>query len=419
MAASSSAEAARRSGCAHGTLPDSLVSRQVAAAPQAHLPGGEPAIVNFSAAAGPLPAPVIAEVAAACSDWRGQGSVLSLPFTSEAFAALMTETRGLLRQLLAIPDSHDILFVQGGASAQFGLVPLNLLGDKPEAAYLESGHWSRRAMAEAQKHCRVHALTDPAAALDPARVAYLHVTSNETADGVQLHALPRVAVPLVADMTSDFLTRRIDWSRMDLAYAAMQKCIGVAGLTLAVVRRDLLGCARPGLPPVFDYGAQAAAGSRLNTPPVFAIFVVRGLLAWIAAEGGLEAVETAVARRSARLYALLDAHPSTFHAPAPRERRSRTSVCFGVHGADGNEACIAAARSRGILGLAGHPQAGGLRAAVYAGTAEAAVDRLCRFLADFAEGHDSPKHVIPAAFGSRESGRGIEVRHDGSPLWRG
>jgi phosphoserine aminotransferase len=369
---------------------------------------------NFSAAAGPLPAPVIAQVAEACRDWRGQGSVLSLPFTGEACAALMVESRALLREILAIPDSHDILFLQGGASAQFGLVPLNLLGDNSEAAYLASGHWSRRAIAEAEKHCTVHVISDPTAPLDPDRCAYLHLTSNETADGLQLHELPQASVPMVADMTSDFLTRRIDWLRVDLAYAAMQKSIGVAGLTILVLRRELLGRARPGVPPVFDYRAQAAAGSRVNTPPVFAIFVTHAMLAWIADQGGLGPLEAAVVRRSEHVYTVLDAHPGTFHVPAPRERRSRTSLCFGGPGPGGNEACIAAAAARGILGLAGHPQAGGLRAAIYAGTSEAAVDRLCDFLADFADRRPEPQN----ARHSRESGNPC-LLNDGSPLSRG
>src|SRR5574337_657258 len=277
MAASCSAET-RRSGCAQRALPDIPSGCQVAAAPQPDLP---PEAVdrgltafNFSAAAGPLPAPVIQEVAAACHDWRGQGSALSLPFTSDAFAALLAET-------------HDILFLQGGASAHFGLVPLNLLGDKREAAYLESGHWSRRASTEGSRHCEVRIVRDARALADPAPLAYLHVTSNETADGVQLRDLPQTPVPLVADMTSDFLTRSVDWSRVGLAYAAMQKSIGVAGLTLLVLRRDFLGRARPGIPPVFDYTAQAAAGSRLNTPPVFAILVAHAMLSWIAARGGV------------------------------------------------------------------------------------------------------------------------------------
>lgn len=343
------------------------------------------ATFNFSAAAGPLPAPVIEEVAEACRDWRGQGSVLSLPFTTDACAALMADTRALLREILAIPESHDILFLQGGASAQFGLVPLNLLGDKTEAAYLGSGHWSRRAIAEAQKHCGVQILSDPTTPLNPARCAYLHLTSNETADGLQLHDLPPVAVPLAADMTSDFLTRRLDWSRLDLAYAAMQKTIGVAGLTVVVLRRGLLGRARPSLPPVFDYTAQAAANSRLNTPPVFALFVTHAMLAWIGSQGGLASIEAAVCERSARVYGVLGQYPLTYHLPLAVEQRSRTSLCFGVHGSDGVAAFLAAAQDRGILGLAGHPHAGGLRAANYAGTSDAAVDRLCRFLAEFAD----------------------------------
>lgn len=353
---------------------------------------------DFSAAAGPLPPPVAHEVAEACRDWRGQGSVLSLPFTSDAFAELMTRTRARLVDLLAIPDSHDVLFLQGGASAQFGLVPLNLLGAARAAAYVESGHWSRRAIGEARRYCDVHIIDGDAALASgdaaceasgadaASAVAYLHLTSNETADGLQFRDWPRTTLPLVVDMTSDLLTRRIDWPRIGLAYAALQKAIGVPGLTVVVVRRDLFGRARADLPRVFDYTAQSAAGSRLNTPPVFAIFVAHAMLGWIAESGGLGALESAIARRSARVYRVLD-EAAIYRAAVPVAHRSRTSICFGVGGADGNERCIAAAHDRGIVGLRGHPQAGGLRAAIYPGTGEDAVDRLCEFLTDFRRRH--------------------------------
>lgn len=348
---------------------------------------------DFSAAAGPLPAPVAAQVAEACRDWRGLGSVLGLPFTSQAFAGLMDQTRALLRDQLGIPDSHELLFLQGGASAQFALVPLNLLGQARGAAYVESGHWSRRAIAQARRHGEVLVVAHPGQRVD-ARAAYLHLTSNETVDGLQWHEWPAVGVPLAVDMTSDFLTRPVDWSRVALGYAAMQKAIGVAGLTVVVVRRDLLGRARAGVPPVFDYAAQAAAGSRLNTPPVFAIFVTHEMLRWIAAAGGVAALALATAQRSARVYEVLDRCEAVFRVGVPVAQRSRNSICFavgsGMRTAADNERCIAAAQAVGLHGLCGHPQAGGLRAAIYAGTSDAAVDRLCDFLAAFARGHSAP-----------------------------
>lgn len=344
-------------------------------------------VCDFSAAAGPLPAPVAAQVAEACRDWRGLGSVLGLPFTSEAGAELMVQARALLRELLDIPASHEVLFLQGGASAQFALVPLNLLGRARGAAYVESGHWSRRAIDEARRHGEVEVLAHPGQPFDP-RAAYLHLTSNETVDGRQWHAWPAVEVPLVVDMSSDLLTRPVDWTRVALGYAAMQKAIGVAGLTLVVAHRSLLGRARAGVPPVFDYTAQSAADSRLNTPPMFAIFVAHAMLRWAAAAGGVAAIARATERRSARVYAVLDACEAAYRVAvgvaAPAPQRSRNSICFEARGVDGNERCIAAAQAQGLLGLRGHVNAGGLRAAVYAGTSDAAVDRLCAFLADFA-----------------------------------
>lgn len=342
------------------------------------------AACNFSAAAGPLPAPVVALIADACRDWRGRGSVLGLPFTSDAFTGLMAYTRRLLRDLLDIPEGHEVLFLQGGASAQFALLPLNLLGVSAGAAYVESGHWSRRAIAQAQRYGAVEVVTHADQPFDAQAAAYLHLTSNETADGLQWQEWPVAPVPLAVDMTSDFLTRRIDWSRVGLAYAAMQKAIGVAGLTVVVVRRDLLGRARADLPPVFDYAAQSAADSRLNTPPVFAIFATHAMLGWIAAAGGVGALALATERRSARVYEVLDRYEAVYRVPVPAAQRSHNSLCFGTRSTEENESCVAAAQACGLLGLRGHPQAGGLRAAIYAGTSDAAVDRLCEFLASFA-----------------------------------
>ena len=347
------------------------------------------ATYDFSAAAGPLPTPVIARIAAACRNWRGCGSALSLPFTSEACRELMRDTRARMCRVLAIPGTHDVLFLQGGASAQFSLVPLNLLGQAGSAAYLISGYWSRRAMEEAGRYCNVRALDWNGASdweapwLDERRIAYLHVTSNETADGTQLRELPHARVPLAIDMTSDVFTRHLPWERIGVAYCAMQKAIGVAGLTLVVVRRDLLGRARAGVPCVFDYAAQSTNGSRVNTPPMFALFVAHAVLEWIDASGGLPAVSTALARRSRQLYKVIDSCASAFHADAPSAVRSPTSICFDLRDPHRARQFSDEAQRRGIAGLAGHSKTGGLRAANYIGTSDAAISRLCDLLADF------------------------------------
>lgn len=348
------------------------------------------ATFDFSAAAGPLPTAVVDHIAAACQDWRGCGSVLSLPFTGEAFRDLMRDTRDRMYRVLDIPDTHDVLFLQGGASAQFALVPLNLLGLAGSAAYLLTGHWSRRAMEEARRYCEVRTIEWNDAHdcdlpwFDERRVAYLHVTSNETAEGTQLRELPRAGVPLAVDMTSDMLTRRIDWAGIGVAYAAMQKAIGVPGLTTVVVRRDLLGRARPELPRVFDYAVQAANGSRVNTPPVFALVVANTVLEWIEAAGGLPAMTTSVERRSRSVYRVIESYASTYRLAAPAGSRSRTSICFALRRPQDAACFFDAAATHGISGLAGHADAGGLRAANYVGTSDVAIARLCDLLSDFA-----------------------------------
>ncbi len=356
---------------------------------------------DFGAAAGPLPDAVRSAVIEACADWRAQGSVLSLSFASDAGRELMQQTRASLVRLLEVPDSHDVLFMQGGASAQFGLVPANLLRSPAEAVlYVESGHWSRRAIAQARQQASVHSMdgralfgagaTDDAwpLALERATAsagapAYVHLTSNETADGRQCRAWPECAAPLVVDMTSDFLSRPVDWSRVALAYAALQKLIGVAGLTVVIVRRDLLVPAERPLPRVFDYAAQSAAASRVNTPPLFAIFVAHAMLAWIADAGGLQAVEAAVRRRSERVYRALD-EAALYRVGIGGAARSHTSICFAVAARDGDAALVEAAGERGLRGLAGHAAQGGLRLANYAGTSDAAIDELCACLREFA-----------------------------------
>lgn len=338
---------------------------------------------SFAAAAGPLPAEVAAEVAAACRSWQGGGSVLGLSFVADAFRELQQDTERRLRRLLAIPEHYRVLFLAGGASAQFSLLPLNLLAGQG-AAYVETGHWSRRASAEAARYGPVAVATGEGGAwrVDPA-AAYCHLTSNETADGVQFRDFPALPVPLVADMTSDFLTRPIDFERLALVYAGTQKTIGVPGLTLVIVRDALLGRAHPATPRVMDYAAQAAAGSRLNTPPVFAIFVAHAMLGWIERRGGIAAMAQAAERRSGEIYRVIDGSRGFYRNRIEPARRSRINVCFGLADDRLTEAFVAAAERCGYSGLRGHPEVGGIRVSLYNGTPDPAVAGLAALMREF------------------------------------
>ncbi|HRP23048.1 MAG TPA: 3-phosphoserine/phosphohydroxythreonine transaminase [Thauera sp.] len=375
---------------------------------------------SFSAAAGPLPREVAHEVAAACRP--GPGSILSLPFTSSAYRSLQAETEACLRRLLAIPDDFAVLFMAGGASVQFALVPMHLLGGGDEAGapdpqrgpvtagarrglrqalYIDSGHWSRRAIAEAQRLGRVRVLGVEALAREPqhglsvppparadgdAGFAYVHVTPNETADGLQFPALPRSAAPLVADLTSELLTRPLDWRALGLVYAGTQKTIGTPGLTLVVVRRTLLGRARADTPRVMDYAAQAAADSRLCTPPVLAVFVAHRMLHWIEAAGGVAAMAARLEARHALLAAAMASGEATglYRPLAPAGWRSRVNPCFQLADAPLCARFLAEAEAAGLRDLGGHAERGGVRLSVYNGLPDAAVEALAAFLDAFA-----------------------------------
>lgn len=362
---------------------------------------------SFSAAAGALPDAVAHEVGAACRP--GPGSILSLPFTSATFRSLQADTEACLRRLLAIPEHFAVLFIAGSASAQFAQLPMNLLGqpadaDAPDAGvgapvralYLDSGYWSRRALAEAQRYgdvqVRVVATDDdaasdtPAAAPDDRRLAYAHFTSNETADGVQFRAWPELDVVLTADMTSDFLTRPLDWRRLGVVYAGTQKTIGTPGLTVVVVRRDLLNRARADTPRMMNYAALAAADSRLCTPPVLPIFVAHRMLHWIEDAGGVAAMASCLAARSAAVQGVIDdVNAGAFYtqrvAPA---WRSQVNPCFDLPDRECCEDFLAAAQAAGLRDLHGHPQRGGVRVSLYHGLPDAAVDALVTFMRDFA-----------------------------------
>lgn len=351
-------------------------------------------VYSFASAQGMLPDEVAAELSADVRGWRTSGlSALALPFTGKDFADIAAAAEHDLRTLLAVPDGYRVLFLPGGASAQFALLPLNLLGAAEHADYVLSGHWSRRAVTEALAWTDVRvvatgdgrSLPEPALWARSADAAYCHFTSNETADGLQFHDLPEAVpetVPLVADMTADFLTRPLPVERFGIIYAGAQKSLAAAGLTLVIVRQDLLGRARRGTPAPFDYTRQAEARSRVSTPPTFPVLVARRMLAWLRRQGGLTAAAARSRARSAKLHAALD-DGGFYRCPAAPAYRSSASVCFRLPSPALEQLFVTEADALGLVGLGGHPDVGGLRAALYNGLPDAAVDALAGFMADF------------------------------------
>lgn len=356
-------------------------------------------VFNFAAGPAAMPEAVLLRIRDDIPDWLGTGtSILELPFTGEKYRDLAEAAEARLRALLAVPANYRILFLHGGARTQFAAVPLNLLGGRGRADYVETGYWAKSAIAEAGRYCRVNVAASGEASqfsrippqsewrLDPG-AAYCHITANETVDGIEYPFVPETAgVPLVADMTSNFLARPVDVSRFGLIYASAQKNIGPAGLAIVVVREDLLGNAHPLTPSALDYKVQADSRSRYNTPNTFAVYVADLVFERMLRQGGLAAMEQASLRKSARLYGVIDACP-LYRTKAAAEFRSRMNVCFGLADRALESEFLSGAAARGLVNLAGHRSAGGLRASLYNAMPESGVEALAQFMEDFGRRH--------------------------------
>ncbi len=348
----------------------------------------------FSFASGPsaLPARVIEEMRCDLADWRGCGqSLLELPFSGREFATILDEAERDLRDLLELPDAYRVLFLQGGALTHFAALAMNLAALGVGADYVETGYWSRRAIAEAAPwtQIRLAARSDGSCLAPPqswkpsAGSAYCHFTSNETADGLQYHEMPAgLHQSLVCDMSADFLTRPIPVERFGLVYASAQKNLGAAGLTVVLVREDMLGAAHPGTPAPLDYTRQARERSKVNTPPTFAIAIAARMLRWLVDTGGLEGAAARGRARSARLYDAVD-RGGFYRSPVAVADRSHVSVRFHLPTPALEKLFLEEAALHGLIHLAGHPAAGGLRASLYNGIGDAAVDALTAFMDDF------------------------------------
>lgn len=356
-------------------------------------------VYNFSSGPATLPEPVLRQAAEEMLDWHGSGmSVMEMSHRGKEFTAIATQAERDLRELLAVPASHRILFMQGGAIAENAIVPLNLLRGRRSADYIDTGHWSQRSIQEARRYGEVNVAASgadsgytaiPARAqwrLDP-QAAYVHICSNETIDGVQYPGTPEVGdVPLVADMSSDILSRPLDVSRYGLIYGGAQKNIGPSGLTLVIVREDLLGQAHPLCPSAFDYKTVADNGSMYNTPPTYAIYIAGLVFQWLEAQGGLAEMARRNAAKAALLYDCIDAS-GLYRCPVDRACRSLMNVPFRLRDESLDAAFLEGAQARGLVQLKGHRSVGGMRASIYNAMPLAGVQALVDYLREFEARH--------------------------------
>jgi phosphoserine aminotransferase len=356
-------------------------------------------VFNFSAGPAVLPEPVLKQAAAEMLDWHGSGmSVMEMSHRGKEFIEIADKAEADLRKLLSIPANYKVLFLQGGAIAENAVVPMNLVGGRSSADYVNTGEWSKKSIKEAKKYCTVNI----AASAEDANFtyvpsqdtwklgrdsAYVHVCTNETIGGVEYQWTPDTGdIPLVADMSSHLLSRQIDISKFGVIYGGAQKNMGPAGLTLVFVRDDLLDRALPITPSVFHWKEQAAADSMLNTPATYAIYIAGLVFEWLLAQGGVPAIERKNIAKAALLYDYLD-QSSFYHNPVRKEDRSRMNVPFKLKDETLNDAFLKGAKEAGMVQLKGHRAVGGMRASIYNAMPIEGVQTLVDYMKAFEKRH--------------------------------
>ncbi|MEO5845268.1 MAG: 3-phosphoserine/phosphohydroxythreonine transaminase [Caldimonas sp.] len=358
-----------------------------------------PRVINFSAGPAVLPESVLRQAADEMLDWRGSGmSVMEMSHRGKEFIAIHAEAEALLRELLAIPANYKVLFMQGGAIGENAIVPMNMLRGKAGADYIHTGEWSKKSIAEAKKYAKVNIAASAEASrftsipardtwqLDPG-AAYVHICANETIGGAEYHFTPDTgSVPLVADMSSNILSRPVDVAKYGLIYGGAQKNIGPAGLTIVIVRDDLIGQAHPLTPSAFDYKQQADNDSMLNTPPTYAVYIAGLVFRWLKERGGLAAMAEMNRAKAKLLYDFLDGS-AFFSNPVARTDRSLMNVPFRLKDEALDDAFLKGAAARGMVQLKGHRSVGGMRASIYNAMPIEGVQALVGYLKEFEAEH--------------------------------
>ena len=351
-------------------------------------------VYNFSAGPAALPEAVLKQAQDEMLEWQNSGmSVIEMSHRGKDYMSIAAQAEADLREIMDIPSNYKVLFLQGGASSQFAMVPINLLQGKKSADYVLTGQWSKKAVAEGKRFCDVNVVSDTTDSKfttveDQAKwstnsdAAYLHFTPNETIVGVEFPFLPETDVPLVADMSSNILSREIDVSKYGVIYAGAQKNIGAAGLCIVIVREDLIGKADVAMPTMMDYKTHADNDSMYNTPPTYSWYIAGLIFQWIKKQGGIKAVEAVNKRKAEKLYAAIDA--SDFYSnPVDVNCRSRMNVPFLLANTDLDALFLEEAAKVGLTTLKGHRSVGGMRASIYNAMPEAGVDALVSFMQDF------------------------------------
>ena len=349
--------------------------------------------LNFGAGPAILPEEVLREASGAILEYRGSGmSILEIPHRSKLFDDILEENKSLVRELCDLNNDYEVLWLQGGGRMQFCMVPMNFLADGESAGYLDSGHWSAGAIEYARyygnpvvlgsskdgNYSQLPAFPD----ILPSALSYIHITTNNTIYGTQLNDLPNTQVPLVADMSSDILSRKRTYTNCSLFYAAVQKNIGPAGATLAVVHRDMFQRIVRKLPSVLDYSAQAKNNSVLNTPPVFAIYVSLLMLRWTK-DRSIEAIEQESIEKSALLYAEIERNSIFSPTVSVAEHRSRMNVCFTSDTSDNEKGFAGFCKENGIVGVEGHRSVGGFRVSLYNAMPLSGVQKLVQAMQEY------------------------------------
>lgn len=355
-------------------------------------------VFNFSPGPAVLPVEVLEQARQEMLDWHGTGmSVMEMSHRGKAFISIAEAAEADLRELLAVPQNYKVLFLQGGATGQFAAIPLNLTTPDSVVDYVNTGAWSKKAIGEAKRYAKVNVAADagePYTSIPAVSqwklsqgATYLHYTPNETIGGVEYHFVPEVgSVPLVADMSSTILSRPIDVSKFGLIYGGAQKNIGPAGLTLVIVREDLLGHARPGTPTFIDFTAMAKDGSMLNTPPTYAWYMSGLVFQWLKRNGGLAAMGERNRAKAELLYGTIDAS-SFYKNPVAKDARSWMNVPFTLAKPELDKTFLAEAKDAGLVTLAGHRSVGGMRASLYNAMPLEGVKALVDFMKEFERKH--------------------------------
>jgi phosphoserine aminotransferase len=342
-----------------------------------------------------LPDAVMQQARDEMLDWRGSGmSVMEMSHRGPEYTEIAQQAEADLRELLGVSDDYAVLFLQGGASSQFSMIPMNLLRDAKVADYANTGAWSEKAIAEAGRYCQVNVAADAKASNFTTipdfadwqvseNAAYLHYTPNETIHGVEFHDIPAMSnAPLVADMSSTLLSRPVDVNRFGLIYAGAQKNIGPAGLCIVIVRKDLMGQTLPGTPTMFDYQIHTDNGSMFNTPATYSWYLAGLVFHWLKQQGGLTAMADINARKARKLYSAIDG--SDFYAnPVDPRHRSWMNIPFTLADSSLDKQFLQMAATEGLLTLKGHRDLGGMRASLYNAMPETGVDKLIAFMAEF------------------------------------